>query len=78
MPDGIVKFIESLDEKTRIALKKKLTLLQNNPYSVSGVIKMKGLDRTYRLRMGAIRIIYTITSSKKIEIIDIDYRGNIY
>lgn len=78
MPDAIAKFIDSLDEKTHNALKKKLTLLQGNPFSVPGVIKMKGLDRTYRLRMGSIRIIYIITQSNRVKVIDIDYRGNIY
>ncbi len=78
MPDKVQKFIESLDEKLRDALKKKLAELRNDPYEAHGVIKMKGLVDTYRLRIGRVRILYIITKEKSIEIIDIDYRGNIY
>jgi len=78
MPDKVMKFIESLDDKTRARLKKKLAELKQNPYTVSGVKKMNGTDHTYRLRIGKIRIIYTIDIRNVIEIVDIDYRGNIY
>lgn len=78
MPDTVTKFIESLDEKTRARLKKKLIELKKNPYAVSGVKKMNGMDHTYRLRVGKIRIIYAIDARNAVEVIDIDYRGNIY
>lgn len=78
MPDNITKFIESLDEKTRSLLKKKLCELQENSYKMAGVKKMKGMENAYRLKIGKIRIIYTIHKDNSSEIIDIDYRGNIY
>lgn len=78
MPDTVTKFIESLDEKTRARLKKKLIELKQNPYTVSDVKKMNGMNHTYRLRIGRIRIIYTIDAWNAVEVIDIDYRGNIY
>ncbi|MBI4268347.1 type II toxin-antitoxin system RelE/ParE family toxin [Candidatus Uhrbacteria bacterium] len=78
MSDKITKFVQSLDGKTRERLKKKLLELKCDPYAVSGVKKMNGKNHTYRLRVGKIRIIYTLDSRNVIEIIDIDYRGNIY
>lgn len=77
MPDKITKFIQLLDVKLRRQLKKKLEALKQAPFSMPGVKKMEGIDGVYRLRVGKIRIVYTI-SDGDIEIIDIDYRGNIY
>jgi len=79
MPEKIIKFINSLDKKTRERLKKRLEDLKMNPFKTSNdVKKLKGYkENCYRLRMGKIRIIYIINNNK-IEIIDIDYRGNIY
>lgn len=78
MPDKVTKFINSLDEKTRKRLKAKLFALKNNPTTGKDIKKLKGWGKdTYRLRMGKIRIIYRLYDGK-IEIVDIDYRGNIY
>lgn len=78
MPDKIAKFIESLDGKMRRRLKEKLVSLKLNPFRAKGVKKLKSSGGDfYRLRIGKIRIIYKI-SSKQVEVIDIDYRGNIY
>lgn len=77
MPDKITKFINSLNEKIRKQLKTKLEDLKKSPFTMKGVKKMEGTDGIYRLRMGKIRIVYKIAKNG-IEIIDIDYRGNIY
>jgi mRNA interferase RelE/StbE len=78
MPDKITKFIEALNKKTRRQLKEKLLALKQSPFNIKGVKKMQGWgENTYRLRMGKIRVIYRIMN-KDIEIVDIDYRGNIY
>lgn len=78
MPDKISKFIDSLDAKTKKRLKQKLIRLRQNPFAMTGVKKLVNCGKTaYRLRIGKIRIIYTIINGN-IEIIDIDYRGNIY
>lgn len=77
MTDRITKFIRSLDEKTKRQLQRKLQLLREDPFSTPGVKKMQGQENLYRLRMGKIRIIFQIIE-KSVEIIDIDYRGNIY
>ena len=72
MTDKISKFIKSLDQKTRGRLKEKLILLKEGKLTLS---KLQGNKNLYRLRVGKIRIIYNKTTQ---EIIDIDYRGNIY
>lgn len=78
MPDKITKFLNSLDKKTRERIKKKLLEIYKNPYDLHQVKKMKAWGKTvYRLRVGNIRIIYQVIG-EEIEIIDIDFRGNIY
>jgi mRNA interferase RelE/StbE len=77
MPDKITKFIESLDSKTRVKLKKKLLKLKRDPYGMKDVKKIQGAKDIYRLRMGKIRILYQIIGNE-VYVIDIDFRGNIY
>lgn len=78
MPDRITKFIRSLDDKTRKKLKKNLLALKKDPFKAKNVKKLKNYpENAYRFRMGKIRIIYQI-NQEGVEIIDIDYRGNIY
>ena len=78
MSDKITKFLDNLNKKTRQQLRLKISQLRENPFAMMGVKKIQTEVGTYyRLRVGKIRIIYTI-SSDGVEIIDIDYRGNIY
>ena len=78
MADKVTKFIQSLSEKVRKQLKFKLLILKKDPYHMKGIKKMQGWgENVYRMRMGKIRIIYKIVG-REVEIIDIDYRGNIY
>ncbi|MEK7085776.1 MAG: type II toxin-antitoxin system RelE/ParE family toxin [Patescibacteria group bacterium] len=78
MTDKVSKFIDSLDAKIKERLKQKLIRLRQNPFAMTGVKKLVNWGKaTYRLRIGKIRIIYTVIDGN-IEIIDIDYRGNIY
>lgn len=59
-------------------MKKKLELLKRDPFRMKDVKKLKGLgEDTYRLRVGKIRIIYRIVNNG-VEVVDVDYRGNIY
>lgn len=78
MPDKITKFINALDKKTRARLKKKMLELKMNPYQMKDIKKLQGGADIYRLRLGKIRIVYKILENQSMEIIDIDYRGNIY
>lgn len=77
MSDKITKFLQSLDEKTKNRLKKKLLELKMNPEHYTGIKRIMGKKNTFRIRIGNIRIIYTHTS-QQITVIDIDYRKNIY
>lgn len=77
MPDKISKFIAALNTKMRAKLKKKLVDLKANPFKGQDIKKLTGFNDFYRLRMGKIRIIYRVVNND-IEIVDIDYRGNIY
>lgn len=78
MPDRITKFINSLDAKLRKRLKERLLELKSSPFAMHDVKKMQGVHGdVYRLRFGEIRIIYRVVTGI-VEILDIDYRGNIY
>lgn len=77
MTTKIDKFINSLDPKTKKRLKEKLKHLKSTSGQMSGIKKLQSTENLYRLRLGKIRIIYKFLSGE-IEIIDIDYRGNIY
>jgi len=78
MTDKIIKFINSLDSSMKKRLREKLQDVRDNPFFGSGVKQLKGYEEmTFRIRVGKIRVIYTV-SNGEIEIIDIDYRGNIY
>lgn len=79
MTDKIQKFITTLSEKVRERLKKKLEQVRKQPFSGANVKKMTGYGKNvFRLRVGDIRIIYLVLADQSIEIVDIDYRGNIY
>lgn len=79
MTDRIEKFIKKLNAKIRAQLKKKLGELFANPDGPHDVKKLQGYKNTYRLRVGDIRVVYTIDeNTKELTIIDIDFRGNIY
>lgn len=77
MPNEITKFINSLTSKTRARLKKKLIELKINPFRHKDIKKLAGAENLYRFRIGKIRVIFQFKNGV-IEIIDIDYRGNIY
>jgi len=72
-----LKRIHPTDQKKII---KKLEQLAKEPTSISlNVKKLVNTGRTYRLRVGNLRVIYEIDRGKrKIYVWDIDYRGNIY
>ncbi len=79
MTNKIQKFFDSQDAKTREKLKSKLAELKKNPFSGKNVKRMAGYGKNvFRLRVGDIRVIYLVNRDSSIEILDIDYRGNIY
>lgn len=78
MTEKIQKFLSKLDVKTHQLLRTKILQLKKDPQAMKDCKKLKGYSLpTFRLRIGKIRIIYRIFEGD-VEIIDIDYRGNIY
>ena len=78
MPDKIAKFLKAIDSKLKQRLAKKIEEIITQCGDVPGRKKLKGAyENTYRVRVGDVRIMYTI-NKESTEIIDIDWRGNIY
>lgn len=78
MTSKIDKFLKSLNADLRLKLRNRLIELKSAPFESLDIKELKGFkNKVYRLRVGKIRIIYKI-ENKNIEIIDIDFRGNIY
>jgi mRNA-degrading endonuclease RelE of RelBE toxin-antitoxin system len=77
MTDKIQKFIQSLDEKTRLKVHKRLGEIIDNTIDKKQRKKLQGQRDVYRVRIGKIRILYK-QKKDDIEIVDIDYRGNVY
>jgi len=62
------KFISKVkDEKLKTAVKTAITNLQNYPISLRemDVEKIKGLERTFRIRIGNHRIIFHVDKTEK-------------
>ena len=79
MTDKIQKFLASLDAKTKERLDQKIESAMKNPFVGKNIKRMAGYGKNvFRLRVGDIRIIYLVNRDSSIEILDIDYRGNIY
>jgi mRNA-degrading endonuclease RelE of RelBE toxin-antitoxin system len=77
MPDKIIKFIQSLDARTRERILKKTEEIKEQT-RVRGSKKLKGQkEHRFRVRVGNIRIIYCVRDGR-VEVVDIDWRGNIY
>ncbi len=75
--DKSIHKLHSVDKKKVF---KFFTKLESNPLSKTlNIKKIKNSKKTYRTRLGKIRVIYTVISQKKQVIItDIGYRGSIY
>lgn len=82
-----IKFLESLDEKTREKIRQKLKILVYSvddqaiiPFNDLDIKKMKGnWEGFYRLRIGTIRVIFTVDlTSGNIEVYRIGFRGDVY
>ena len=82
-----IKFLESLDEKTREKVRQKLKILVYSvqdkaviPFNDLDIKRIKGnWEGFYRLRIGKIRVIFTVDlTSENIEVYRIGFRGDIY
>ncbi len=76
------KAVKSLKKITSVyqnLILTKIEELAKNPFENSNVKALKGVEKTYRLRVGDYRVIFSIENSELVIIvIDIDHRGNIY
>jgi len=79
MTDKIKKFFDSLDAKTKERIAEKIESAKKNPFVGKNIKKMTGYGKNiFRLRVGDIRVIYSIGTEGSMTILDIDFRGNIY
>jgi len=69
------KFLDKLDEKTRERIVENLKLLADNPFGLP-YKKVKGRERTYRIRVGDFRVFYTVVD--EVWILKIDKRERAY
>ena len=75
------KGLEKLQSSIQNSVLKLLDVLESEPvpYHDFDVIKLRGRDNVYRVRVGSIRVIYSIEWEKRLISVDrIDPRGNVY
>jgi mRNA interferase RelE/StbE len=74
-----IKFLKQADKPTREHIEKAIDKLTSDPLKQSNIKKMQGYDRTYRKRLGNIRIIFEIHEQKILIVITkIGFRGDVY
>ena len=68
--------IEGLPETTRAQVREALSVLKSDPVPVKGfdVRKLEGYDSVYRIRVGDIRLVYSVGWSEKT--VSIHYIGS--
>ncbi len=79
--DKVIKNLEKFPKIHRKRIEELILTLKENPlpYLKFDLVKIKGYEDTYRIRIGKVRIIYKIDfKNKVIQILDADYRGRIY
>jgi mRNA interferase RelE/StbE len=75
--DSVRKALKKLPKDRQIEIVKKLDLLPINPVLLD-IVKMKGYENTYRVRIGKYRIIITVDFARKlIKVAKLDVRGRI-
>lgn len=76
----IYKFLKRLPRERAVFIQRQLEKLATNPFKTALDIKrMKTTKRSWRLRIGKIRIVYEILKRKKIIwVAKIKFRGDIY
>ncbi len=73
-----IKFLKFLDKELQNRIKKKLRILETDPYP-AGCIKLIGTRNMFRLRVGDYRVLYYIDYDSSTVIIDkIDKRSSVY
>ncbi|RPJ82190.1 MAG: type II toxin-antitoxin system RelE/ParE family toxin [Deltaproteobacteria bacterium] len=74
------KFYQKTDTATAQRLNRVLERLTEDPFNLPNIKHLKGeLAGSYRIRMGDIRIIYSVDQAARIVYIEvIGYRGDVY
>ncbi len=73
-----VKELKQLPQDVIARILKAVEQLPNNPYP-AGVKKLMGAERTYRLRVGMYRVVYTIEAAVLvITVIRVGHRKDVY
>jgi mRNA interferase RelE/StbE len=76
-----LKSIELLDIKRKQSLRETIDVLKDDPvpFRRMDVIKLRGHDNVYRVRMGELRLVYGVQwDERKILIHYVEHRGNVY
>lgn len=63
----VLKILKVLDKKSRSRIMEVFLALSNDPlpFKKLDVIKLKGYENTYRIRIGDLRIVYEVNWSEK-------------
>jgi mRNA interferase RelE/StbE len=76
-----LRFIESLDGKRKQKIGEIVIILKDDPvpFRREDVVKLKGYDSTYRIRIGELRMVYTVSwTERKVLIHYVGPRGDAY
>lgn len=77
MVDKITKFVRQLTPKQKRQIQSVMNQIQSGQTEWLQIKKLVGYNNRYRVRIGSIRLVYTVTAGEY-HIIDIDYRWSIY
>ena len=75
------KSVKNAPREIRFKIAELLDVLENEPIPVEkyDIKKMKGLPNTYRIRVGAYRVVYKVDFKEKlVVIVKIDTREKVY
>ncbi len=76
-----LKSIEGFDDKRKLAVRSVVLILKNDPvpFRKLDVVKLKGYDNIYRIRIGNFRVVYAVLwTERKILVHYVGPRGGAY
>jgi mRNA interferase RelE/StbE len=76
-----LRFIEELENKRKQRISETILILKDDPvpFRREDVVKLKGYDSTYRIRIGELRLVYTVSwAERRILIHYVGSRGDAY
>ncbi len=76
-----LRFIEELDENRKRRITEIILVLKDDPvpFKREDVVKLKGYDSTYRIRVGELRLVYTVSWGERKTLIHyVGSRGGAY